>query len=481
MIRREKQHSCPGCCLPLKPKGDAMPMEKNQLVPLTITALSSDGCGVGRAGGMVVFVPYTAVGDELDAKIVQVRKHYAYGIIAALKHPGPGREAPVCPIYTKCGGCCFGHLSYEAELAAKQQFVADAFSRLGGVDLPMRPILPSPAPLRYRNKVQYPLAADAEGHVCAGFYAPRSHRVVPCADCILQPALLNRIAATACRLLEQYRVPLYDEEQHTGFARHIYLRHAVTTGRVLFCLVANGRRLPHADAFCRDLAAAHPEVESIVLNVNTAKTNVITGTENLVLYGPGSLRDEMAGVPVELDPLSFYQVNTAGAEQLYAVAREFSGLTGGETLLDLYCGAGTIGLSMADACGKLVGVEVVPAAVGDAKRNAVRMGVRHAEFLCMDAAAAARELARRGLAPDVVIVDPPRKGCGPDALDPILQMAPRRIVMVSCNPATAARDTAYLASAYRVEAVQPVDMFPRTRHVECVILLTADQNASRQK
>lgn len=449
-----------------------MALLKNQIIPLDIESLSSDGNGVGRAQGMAVFVPFTAVGDQLHVRIVQVRKNYAYGIIHTLDAPGPGRQTPACPIFTKCGGCCFSHLTYEAELAAKEQFVADAFRRLGGLDAPVLPILPSPAAQRYRNKVQYPLVQDAAGHVRAGFYAPRSHRVIPCEDCALQPQLLNRIAATACRALEDLRVPVYDEAAHQGFARHLYLRHAVTSGRVLVCLVANGRTFPGAAEFCRRLTDAHREISGIVLNVNTRQTNVITGEENITLWGEGTLRDSLAGVPVALNPLSFYQVNTAGAEQLYAVARQFAALSGSETLLDLYCGAGTIGLSMAGACKRLIGVEVVPQAVEDARANAARMGVHHGEFLCMDAGQAAAELAERGLAPDVVIVDPPRKGCGPAALDPILRMAPRRIVMISCNAATAARDAAWLAGQYTVDAVQPVDLFPRTRHVECAVCFT---------
>ncbi len=449
-----------------------MALQKNQIIPLNVLTLSSDGCGVGRTDGMAVFVPFTAPGDRLLVRIVQVRKNYAYGIVASLQVPGPGRQAPRCPSFTKCGGCCFEHLTYHAELEAKQQFVADAFQRLGGLAAPMLPILPSPAPLRYRNKVQYPLTADENGHARIGFYAPRSHRVVPCTDCILQPAQLNRIAATACRLLDQMGIPVYDEAAHTGFARHLYLRHAVSTGKVLFCLVGNGSRMPRASEFCRQLTAAHPEISGIVLNVNMAQTNVITGGQNITLWGEGVLRDELAGVPVALNPLSFYQVNTAGAEQLYAVARQFAELSGDETILDLYCGAGTIGLSMASSCRRLIGVEVVPQAVEDARANAVRMGVRHGEFLCMDAGQAAAELAGRGLSPDVVIVDPPRKGCGPAALEPILRMAPRRIVMISCNAATAARDAAYLAPHYTVDAIRPVDLFPRTKHVECAVRFT---------
>ena len=309
----------------------------------------------------------------------------------------------------------------------------------------MRDILPSPQTERYRNKVQYPLFLAGDRSVQAGFYASRSHRPLPCGDCLLQPGLLNRIAATLCALLTQYHISVDDEQAHRGLARHIYLRHAVTNGSVLVCLVCNGRSLPHAQDICAALVKAHPEVESVVLNINTHKTNVITGKECITLYGPGVLHDTMRGVPVALGPVSFYQVNTKGANRLYGVAADFAAPGPEDTLLDLYCGAGTIGLSMAEHCGRLIGVEIVPEAVESARRNAAAMGVEHAEFFCADAGTAAQKLAADGLLPNIVVLDPPRKGCDEPTLKAVLAMAPQRIVMVSCNPATAARDLKYLS------------------------------------
>ena len=250
-----------------------MPLVKNQIIPLTIDALSSDGNGVGRFEGQAVFVPFAAVGDVLSVKVVKICKSYAFGIVESVLTPGTGRIPADCPIFGRCGGCCFRHLSYEAELAAKQGFVADALRRIGGLDVPVRDILPSPQTERYRNKVQYPLFLAGDGSVQAGFYASRSHRPLPCGDCLLQPGLLNRIAATLCALLTQYHISVYDEQAHRGLARHIYLRHAVTNGSVLVCLVCNGRSLPHAQDICAALVKAHPEVESVVLNINTHKTN----------------------------------------------------------------------------------------------------------------------------------------------------------------------------------------------------------------
>ena len=450
-----------------------MALHKKQTIPLTIEALSSDGSGVGHYEGEAVFVPGTAPGDVLQARIVKDCKRYAFGIVAGLCTPGPGRVEPDCPVCRPCGGCCFRHLSYEAELAAKQSFVSDAFSRLAGLEISMLPILPSPLPMRYRNKVQYPVALSPEGHIVTGFYAGRTHSVIPCEDCLLQPEILNQIALKICRLLEKYKITVYDEQTGKGLIRHIFLRQGYHSGEILVCLVANGRSLPHSREICAALQAKFSSIVGILLNVNTKRTNVITGPESLVLAGRGFLRDTLCGVPVELGPLSFYQVNTPGAEQLYGVAREFAALKPGDTLLDLYCGMGTIGLSMAADCSQLIGVEIIPEAVESARRNAAAMGVQNARFFCADAGQAAARLAEEGLAPNCIVLDPPRKGCDQVTLDAVLKMAPPTLVMVSCNPATAARDVRYLAEhGYVPQKAQAVDMFARTRHVECVVLMT---------
>lgn len=450
-----------------------MALHKNEIIPLTIESLSSDGSGVGHYEGEAVFVPATAPGDVLQARIVKDCKHYAFGIVDKLVAPGPGRVQPDCPVYRPCGGCCFRHLSYEAELAAKQSFVADAFSRIGGLEIPMLPILPSPLPQRYRNKVQYPVALSPDGHIVTGFYAGRTHNVIPCSDCLLQPDVLNRIAQSVCRLLEQYHVGVYNEQTGKGLVRHIFLRQGYHSGEILVCLVANGRSLPHSREICEALQKEFSSIVGILLNVNTKRTNVITGPESILLAGREFLRDTLCGVPVELGPLSFYQVNTPGAEQLYGVAREFAALKPGDLLLDLYCGMGTIGLSMAADCSQLIGVEIISEAVESARRNAAAMGVQNARFFCADAGQAAAQLAEEGLAPNCIVLDPPRKGCDQTTLDAVLKMAPPTLVMVSCNPATAARDVRYLADhGYTAQKVQAVDMFARTKHCETVCLLS---------
>lgn len=459
-----------------------MAIQKNQIIPLEITSLSNDGNGVGHYDGMAVFVSGAVVGDTLDVRLVKICKSYAFGIIERIVAPSAHRIESDCAVCKSCGGCDFRTMTYEAELAAKQGFVQDAMKRLGGLDITVEAILPSPSENGYRNKVQYPVARLGDGKVTAGFYASRSHRVIPCTDCKLQPPLLNEIIRSICRLMEQMKISVYDEATGKGLVRHLYLRHGVHSGEIMVCIVCNGRKLPLQQDFVERLLMKHREITTIVLNVNTKNTNVVTGTENITLFGPGYIRDTMCGVPVQLDPLAFYQVNTLGAEQLYGVAAEYALAEKDENdrgiLLDLYCGAGTIGLSMAQYFDKLIGVEIIPQAVENARANAAAMGMNEdkARFLCADAGEAAAQLAAEGLKPDVIVLDPPRKGCDTATLDAVLQMAPERIVMVSCNASTAARDTRYLTDhGYAVQKVKPVDMFPRTKHVESVVCLSKEK------
>ena len=453
-----------------------MPLQKNQIISLTIQRLSGDGSGVGHWEGEAVFVPGTAPGDQIQARIVKDCKRYAFGIVDTLETASPDRIPVDCPVAGPCGGCSLRHLRYQAELQAKEDSVADAFRRIGGLDVPIQPILPSPEVDRYRNKVQYPVGKDKNGHLCIGFYAGRSHRIVPCADCKLQPAVLNEIGNTLCGLLEQYGIQPYDEQSGKGLVRHIFLRRGAHSGQIMVCLVCTRPSLPHADEIVRQLCSRFDAIRTILINVNQEKTNVILGLKNQILYGSGFIEDTLCDVPVQLGPLSFYQVNTPGAEQLYKVAAAYAAPTPDDLLLDLYCGMGTIGLSMVQHCRELIGVEIIPEAIESAKANASRMGADVAaksRFFCADAGQAASRLASEGLAPDIIVVDPPRKGCDQATLSAIIKMAPRRLVFVSCNPATAARDCAILAqSGYSVDKVQPVDMFPRTGHVEAVILLS---------
>ena len=462
-----------------------MPLQKNQILTLRIERLSSDGSGVAHsADGEAVFVPCTAPGDEARVRIVKDCGRYAFGILDELLTPSPDRIPVDCPVAGPCGGCSLRHLDYAAELRAKQESVLDAFRRIGGLEVPVLDILPSPDVDRYRNKVQFPVGIDKNGVPCIGFYAGRTHRIVPCPDCKLQPGMLNEIGNALCTFFAQQGIRPYDEQSGKGLVRHIFLRRGAHSGQIMVCLVCTRAKLPHVEQLCTALREQFPAISTILLNVNAKNTNVILGSENHILYGPGYIEDTLCGVPVRLGPLSFYQVNTLAAERLYGVAAQYAQLTPDDTLLDLYCGMGTIGLSMAEQCRELIGVEIVPEAIESAKANAARMGkavAAKSRFFCADAGQAATQLAAEGLHPDIVMLDPPRKGCDEATLSAVVRMAPRRVVYVSCNPATAARDAAWLEqNGYHAEKVQPVDLFPRTKHCECVIALSKGEIDSKK-
>ncbi len=449
-----------------------MPLHKNQIIPLHVDSISSDGSGVGRHEGKVVFVPLAAPGDELHVKIVKDVKSHAFARIEQIVTPGPARREMDCAAGRVCGGCCFRQMGYAAELAAKQGFVQDALRRLGGLDPQVLPILPSPAENRYRNRAQYPVAADGNGGLTYGFYATRSHRIVPCADCLLQSELLNQVASRTATLLGKAGASPYDETARTGLVRHICLREGGHTGEVSVCVVTTNGALPGAESIAATLGDEFPQIQSFSININAKDTNVIFGEKTLHILGDGTIRDVLCGVPLLLDPLTFSQVNTAGAERLFETAAVFAAVGPQDTLLDLYCGSGVIGLSMAGRCKALIGVETHPQSVRNAQASAIQMGLANTRFLAATAADAAAQLLAEGLRPDVITLDPPRKGCDETTLRAVAQMAPHRIVMVSCNPATLARDLTLLAMlGYATHTVQPVDMFPRTRHVEAVALL----------
>ena len=462
-----------------------MPLQKNQILTLRIERLSSDGSGVAHSpDGETVFVPGAAPGDEADVRIVKDCKRYAFGILDHLRTPSPDRIPVDCAVAGPCGGCSLRHLDYTAELRAKQENVTDAFRRIGGLDVPVLDICPSPEVDRYRNKVQFPVGLDKNCNPCIGFYAGRTHRIVPCPDCKLQPGVLNDIGNALCGFFAENGIQPYNEETGRGLVRHIFLRRGAHSGQIMVCLVCTRPNFPHAEALCTRLREQFTDIATILLNVNSKNTNVILGTETHTLYGPGYIEDTLCGVPVQLGPLSFYQVNTLAAERLYGIAAQYAQLTPDDLLLDLYCGMGTIGLSMVDHCRELVGVEIVPEAIESAKANAARMGDAVAAkscFFCADAGQAATRLAAEGLHPDVVMLDPPRKGCDEATLSAVVRMDPRRVVYVSCNPATAARDAAWLEqNGYHAEKVQPVDLFPRTKHCETVVLLSKGEVDSKK-
>ena len=446
-------------------------MTKNDLVKLDITSLTSAGRGVGRYDGMAVFVPFTAVGDVISCRIVKVLKSYAFGKIEEIITSSPDRTESSCPVFGKCGGCVFRHIKYEAELRAKEQIVRDAFGRLGkNLSPEFLPIIGSECAENYRNKLQMPLARSDNGAYC-GFFAPRSHRVIKVERCPLQPELFSEITRFVVEYINKRHISVYNEKKHEGVLRHIFLRKGYYSGEICLCIVVR-KSVPELSGLAAEVTEKFPQITGVVLNINSEKTNVILGDKEVVLKGRAEISDTMCGVNVAISPKSFYQVNTPAAERLYKQAAEFA-QPRGKVLLDLYCGAGTIGLSMAREAKRVIGAEIVPEAVENAKRNAAASGFINTEFICADAGEAAEALAKRGLKPDVIILDPPRKGCKEETLAACAKMSPERIVMISCNPATAARDCARLAElGYKTEKARAFDLFPRTGHVETVVLMS---------
>ncbi len=451
-------------------------VKKNDKIRLTITDMTSDGSGVGRCDdGTVVFVPDTAIGDVIDAKILKVKKTLCYAKIENIIESSGDRIQPKCKVSTRCGGCVYRHLSYDAEKKIKQKKVFDAVTRIGKIDgEKLKNIIGSDDDRtdRYRNKAQIPISVDKNGEVEMGFYSRHSHRIAKCDDCLLSPEIFTKIALTFKEFVQKYPHLVYNEEKHSGKIRHLYLRIGECTNEVMVCVVVNGRGFEHQDELFNSIIEKYSEVKSIVINVNKAKTNVILGTENIVVYGKESITDVLCGLEFELSPLAFYQVNRIQAQKLYNKAREYAQPNGDEVLVDLYCGTGTIGLSMAKDCKELIGVEIIDKAIENAKINAKNNGVDNARFICADAEKAAVKLEAEGIKPDVIIVDPPRKGLTEKLIETIVSMSPRRVVYVSCDCATLARDLKqFEENDYSVKEITPVDLFPRTAHVEAVCLI----------
>lgn len=455
-------------------------MNKNDIIRLEIVDMTADGSGVGKAEGTVVFVPDTAVGDVCDVKILKVKKNLCYGKIESIVNPSGERVDPVCEVSSRCGGCVYRHISYEAELSVKRKKVFDAVTRIGKVDpQKVKDIIGAYESHidRYRNKAQIPVGVNKNGEVEMGFYSRHSHRIAGCDDCLLSPKIFTQISDTFKEFVTKHPYLIYNEEKHSGKIRHLYLRYGEKTGEVMVCVVVNGRKFDHQDELFNSIIEKYPQVKSIVINVNKDKTNVILGYENIVVYGKESIKDVLCDLEFELSPLAFYQVNRTQAERLYEKAREYASLSGDEVLLDLYCGTGTIGLSMAKDCKSLIGVEIIDKAIENAKKNAENNGIKNARFICGDATKAAFELSKEGITPDVIVVDPPRKGLTPDLIDTIVQMNPKRVVYVSCDPATLSRDLKqFEESEYSVKEITPVDLFPRTAHVESVCWLRRREN-----
>lgn len=446
-------------------------LTKNQIYETVITDYTTEGQGVAHIEGCAVFVPNAVAGERVKVRVTLVRKTWAAGKITEILEKSPHRVNRACPVAKLCGGCTFWHMDYEEECRLKAERVKNCLNRIGGENLEEVPILAAPTCEGYRNKAQYPVAWE-KGRPYAGFFKEGTHEVVQMDRCRILPQETDLVKAIVMDYVNKNKVSVYDEATHRGLLRHIYVRRGAVSGQILVCLVVNGDGLPKLPALIEALKAV-PGFTTLVLSVNTRKGNAVLGDKFVTLYGPGYIEDTLCGLNFRLSARSFYQVNHAQAQRLYETAIAMAGITKNDLVLDLYCGVGTITLAMASAAGKVMGVEVVPQAIEDARDNARRNGIENAEFFCADAGAAALELEQKGIRPDIITVDPPRKGLNSDAIEAIDRMNPKRLVYISCDPATLARDTALLKErGFRLEKAIAADLFPRCSHVETVCLLS---------
>lgn len=455
-------------------------LKRGDTLQVTIEAATVDGTGIARVDGQVVFVPGALPGELGRIRIAHIGRSAVFAELLRVEQPSAHRVEPDCPYFPKCGGCALRHMDYAQELELKRTHVHSCLTRIGGQTLASLPITGAEQTDGYRNKVQFPVQ-EQNGKPAAGFFAGKTHTVIPVAHCRIQPDCADRIRAAVLDWMRKYSIRAYDEAAHTGYIRHIYIRFGTESGQILVCITANTQQLPKKKQLVQTLLAAEPGITTIVFSPNTKKGNTVLGTEFLPLYGDGTITDTLCGLQFRLSAPAFYQVNHAQAERLYEKAAALAGLTGEETVLDLYCGTGTITLCLARHAKKAVGVEIIPQAIEDAKFNAAQNGMDNAEFYCMDAGAAAKLLAERGEKPDVIVVDPPRKGVSADVIEAIATMQPQRVVYVSCDPATLARDVKLLTEkGYTLRSAEAVDLFPKCAHIETVALLSKFQDNLNQ-
>ena len=449
-------------------------LEKGRIYEAVISDYTAEGQGVAKIDGCAVFIPNAIAGERVLVRIEKAQKTWAAGKITEILEKSPHRVNRECPVAKLCGGCDFWHMDYEEETRMKTERVRQALNRIGGENLTEMPILAAPDCHSYRNKAQYPVSSK-KGRVFAGFFKAGTHQVVENNRCLILPEEADKVKRIVIDYVNHYRISAYDEEAHKGLLRHIYVRRGAVSGQVLVCLVVNGRKLPHTEDLITALQTV-PGFTTLVLSVNTKKGNTILGDEFITLHGPGYIEDTLCGLDFRLSARSFYQVNHHQAQRLYEATISQAEITREDTVLDLYCGVGTITLCMAKAAGSVIGVEVIPQAVEDARENAKRNGIENAEFFCGDAGEAALALEAKGVKADVVVVDPPRKGLNADAIEALARFAPRRIVYVSCDPATLARDVTLLKErGYRLKNAMAADLFPRCAHVESIACLVSEQ------
>ena len=470
-------------------------MQKNDLVTVAIEDIGVGGEGIGKVDGYTLFIKDAIIGDVVEAKIVKAKKNYGYARLMNIVTPSENRvEKPACPMARRCGGCQIQEMKYGAQLAFKEGKVRGNLERIGEVptellDKVMQPIVGMEEPFHYRNKAQFPIGTDKEGHIITGFYAGRTHSIIPNTDCALGVAVNQKILEIILHFMENNHISAYDEEKHKGLVRHVLIRYGFKTDEIMVCLVMNGEKLPHAEKLVDKLCKI-PGMTSITISVNKAKTNVIMGNEIKLLWGQTYITDYIGNVKYQISPLSFYQVNPVQTEKLYGLALDYADLNGNETVWDLYCGIGTISLFLAGKAKKVCGVEIIPQAIDDARENAKRNHIENAEFFVGKAEEVLPEFYKKAtteassdemLHPDVIVVDPPRKGCDDACLNTMLRMQPERIVYVSCDSATLARDLKILCDGgYEIRKVRGVDQFGMTVHVETVVLLSKGEVDSKK-
>jgi 23S rRNA (uracil1939-C5)-methyltransferase len=454
------------------PKDMVAPVKKNEYYDVTFEDLTHDGNGVAKVDGYPLFVPNGLPGEKAKVKVVKVNKGYGYGRLIELYEPSPERMEPSCSIYKQCGGCQLQHLSYDGQLKAKEKHVREVLQRIGKIeDVVVHPVLGMNDPWRYRNKAQVPVG-EREGGLVAGFYQKRSHDIIDMEACLIQQEMNDVVVQTVKKICEKYGIPAYNEKTHKGTIRHIMARYGHTTKDVMVVLVTRTDDLPFKKKIVQEIVENIPNVKSIIQNVNPKRTNVILGEQTMVLWGTEYIYDYIGNIKFAISARSFYQVNPEQTKVLYEKALEYADLTGEETVIDAYCGIGTISLFLAQKAKKVYGVEIVPEAIEDAKRNAELNNIHNVEFAVGEAETVIPQWYEQGIQADCIVVDPPRKGCDASLLETIIAMKPKRVVYVSCNPATLARDLRILEDGgYQTLEVQPVDMFPHTTHVESCALL----------
>lgn len=450
------------------------PVQKNEYYDVVFEDLTHEGAGVAKVDGFPVFVPNALPDEKAKIKVTRVKKGFAFGRLIDLKEESRFRTKAPCPIYKQCGGCQLQHINYEGQLLYKQKQVKDVLERIGKLDLSrvtVHPTLGMEDPWNYRNKAQVPVGTR-EGGLVAGFYQQRSHEIIDMNKCLIQQSENDRVVQAIKEICNRYGIKAYDEERHKGWLRHIMVRYGAATGEMMVVFITKTNDFQHKNAIMKEITASFPHVKSIVQNINPKKTNVIFGDETTVIWGEEYIYDTIGDIKFAISARSFYQVNPDQTKVLYDKALEYAELNGEETVIDAYCGIGTISLFLAKQAKKVYGVEIVPEAIEDAKRNAELNGIENAEFEVGEAEVVIPKWYEEGISADTLVVDPPRKGCDEALLRTILEMKPKRVVYVSCNPGTLARDLRVLEDGgYVTLEVQPVDMFPHTSHVECCALL----------